>query len=180
MRIQKKNAVSVIIDVQTRLFKHIHENDQLSENLVKLILGLKALNISILVTQQYSKGLGPTIEPVSEALGEYTIIEKRSFSCMDESNFKTSVSGMGKKFVIIAGIEAHVCIMQTVVDLLEAGFVPVVVEDCISSRHIKTKDIALERMRHEGAIITSLESILFELCRYSGSDEFKTIARLIK
>jgi nicotinamidase-related amidase len=86
----------------------------------------------------------------------------------------------GKENIIIAGIESHVCILQTVVDLIQNGYHPVVVEDCVSSRHENDKRMAIERMRQEGAIITTVESILFELLRYSGTEQFKGISKLVK
>jgi nicotinamidase-related amidase len=87
---------------------------------------------------------------------------------------------IGKRFVIVSGIEAHICVLQTVTGLLEAGYQPVVVEDCISSRKANDKAVAVERMRKEGALITTYESLLYELCRFAGTKEFKEILKLIK
>jgi len=180
MRILKDKTAAVVIDVQEKLYPHMCGNEQLKENLIILIKGLKQLNIPILVSQQYTKGLGPTITPVHEALGEYSIIEKTSFSCYDEPPFQENSFLLGKKFVIIAGIEAHVCVLQTVIDLLENEYIPVLVEDCVSSRKLNDKLIAVERMRSEGALVTTYESLLFELCRYAGTDTFKAISQLVK
>ena len=83
-------------------------------------------------------------------------------------------------FPVISGIETHVCVLQTTIDLLENNYIPVVVQDCVSSRRINDKQIAIERMRKEGAIITTYESLLFELLRYSGSEAFKAISKLVK
>jgi nicotinamidase-related amidase len=91
-----------------------------------------------------------------------------------------AIQKMNRKHIIIAGIEAHVCVLQTVIDLSANGFEPVVVADCISSRKEKDKMIALERMKNEGAVISSCESILFELCRVSGNEKFKAISALVK
>jgi nicotinamidase-related amidase len=90
------------------------------------------------------------------------------------------LKALGKKFIIITGIESHVCVLQTTLDLLEQGFVPVVVEDCVSSRRKNDKKHAIHRMRQEGAIISTYESVLFELLRYSGTEEFKAISKLVK
>ena len=95
--------------------------------------------------------------------GNHPRIEKMSFSCCDESRVMEGIAVSGKENIIIAGIESHVCILQTVVDLIRNGYHPVVVEDCVSSRHENDKRMAIERMRKEGAIITTVESILFEL-----------------
>ncbi len=180
MRISKEESVAVIVDVQERLFPHIHNNQQLEKNIKILIEGLKLLKMPVLLTEQYKKGLGDTIPAVRESLDEVIPVEKISFSCCDESRFLAELNRTGKKFVILAGIEAHVCILQTVLDLVENGYMPVLVEDCISSRKKNDKDIAIERARQEGAIITSYESILLELCRVAGTETFKKISGLIK
>ena len=90
------------------------------------------------------------------------------------------LNSLDKKFIIITGIEAHVCVLQTAIDLLERNFVPVIVEDCVSSRRLNDKKMAINRMRRMGAIITTYESVLFELLRFSGTEEFKAISRLVK
>jgi len=180
MRILKTNSAGLIIDIQSRLYPYIHEHEQLTKNNQILISGLKAMNIPIVVTQQYTKGLGGTIDEIHEVLGDYEHIEKDAFSCCDETKFMDELYKLNKKFIIISGIESHVCVLQTVVDLLENNFIPVVVEDCVSSRKTSDKNTAIERMRAEGAIISSYESILFELLRYSGTDEFKAVSKLVK
>jgi nicotinamidase-related amidase len=180
MRVLKEDTAGVIIDVQEKLYPHIFKNEQLINNLIILLKGLKVLNIPILVTQQYTKGLGPTIQPIKEELQKFSFIEKTSFSCCDEPDFKMHLSKLGKKFVIVTGIEAHVCVLQTTIDLLASGYTPVLIEDCVSSRKEKDKEIAIERMRAEGAIISTYESILFELCRYSEASEFRAITKLVK
>ena len=103
-------------------------------------------------------------------------IDKISFTAFD--SVKEQI--MDKKFVIVCGIEAHICVLQTVIDLVEAGFVPVVVEDCISSRKPNDKEVAIRRMLEEGAIVTTYESLLFELLKIAGTEESKRIQRLIK
>jgi nicotinamidase-related amidase len=180
LRILNENTLSVIIDVQERLFPHIYENERLSRNLIILIKGLNLLKIPILVVQQYTKGLGPTIQPLAEALGTFQAIEKNSFSCCDELSFIENISQFMKKNIIIAGIESHVCVQQTVTDLLGLGYIPIVIEDCVASRKENDKKIAIERMKMEGAIIATYESILFELCRFSNTDVFKSISNLLK
>jgi nicotinamidase-related amidase len=180
MRIIRNRSVAVVVDVQQRLFPHMYEMEQLASNLVTLIHGLQVLGIPILLTQQYTKGLGNTIREVGEALGDYSVVEKISFSCCDESRFNNALEDYKKDMVIISGIEAHVCVLQTVVDLLERNVTPVVVEDCISSRKENDKRIAVMRMSREGALFTTYESILFELCRFAGNDTFRAISKLVK
>lgn len=180
MRIKKENSIAVVIDVQRRLYPFISENEKLTDNIVRLIKGIKALKIDIFVTVQYLKGLGDTIDPVKEALGDYQHLEKSSFSCCGDTEFMKKLKEKGKKNVIICGIESHVCVLQTALDLIANGFQPVLIEDCVSSRNQNDKRIAVERMRQEGAVISTYESILFELLEVSGTETFKEISKIVK
>ena len=180
MRIIADETIAVVIDIQERLLPHIHEGDRILKNCVKLIEGMKIIGIPLIVTQQYTKGLGPTVQPVSALFPDFKPVEKISFSCCDEPSFMEEAVRTGGKNFIICGIEAHVCVLQTCLDLLAAGMVPVVVEDCVSSRKEDDKRIAVDRLRQEGAVITTLESILFELTRAAGTPVFKTISGLVK
>lgn len=180
MRILKEQTLAVFIDIQEKLFPFIQDKDQLEQNLVTLSAGLKALGIHLLVTEQYTKGLGFTILPLKMELGDYPAIEKTAFSCCDEPRFMTALIASKKQNIILCGIETHVCVLQTTIDLIQAGYQPIVIEDCVSSRKLSDKITAIERMRQGGAIISSLESILFELTRYSGTETFKAISKLVK
>jgi nicotinamidase-related amidase len=180
MRILKEKAVLLLIDFQERIFPAILDHEKLSVNVPLLIEGLKVLDLPVIVTEQYVKGLGPTIPEIAGKITGVERIEKSSFSCCDEPRFMMELASSGRDFVIIAGIESHVCVLQTVIDLQQSGYHPVVVEDCISSRKMNDKMIAIERMRREGVIITTYEAILFELLRYSGGETFKLISRLVK
>jgi nicotinamidase-related amidase len=181
MRILKEDTLAVIIDIQERLFPHIYDNEKLLDNSVKLISGLQTLEIPLVITEQYTKGLGKTLEPIVKQLEtSYEPIEKIDFSCYGSSDFANLIKKHNKRNIIIFGIETHVCVLQTTLDLIENGYNPIIIEDCVSSRKINDKNIAIERMRQEGAIISSLESILFELCRKAGNDNFKSISKLVK
>ena len=180
MRILKDRSAALIIDIQERLYPFIFENEKLTKNVSKLIEGLKIIGIPIFITEQYVKGLGPTIEPVATLIGNHPRIEKMSFSCCDEPRVMEGIAVTGKENIIIAGIESHVCVLQTIIDLNRNGYHPVVVEDCVSSRYENDKKFAIKRMRQEGAIITTCESLLFELLRYSGTEQFRGISRLVK
>jgi nicotinamidase-related amidase len=180
MRILKDQTAGLVIDIQEKLFPFISGNELLANNAGILIMGLQALSIPILVTEQYTKGLGPTIKPIQELFPGGQVIEKLAFSCCDEPAFMSQLSGLGKKFIVITGIESHVCVLQTALALLEHNYIPVVVEDCVSSRRLNDKNMAIYRMRRSGAVITTYESALFELLRFSGTGEFKVISRLVK
>jgi nicotinamidase-related amidase len=180
MRILKERSAALVIDIQERLYPFIFENDKLTRNMTMLIEGLKIIGVPIFVTEQYVKGLGPTIEPVALLLATHPRIEKMSFSCCDEPRVMEGIAVTGKENIILAGIESHVCVLQTAIDLKRNGYQPIVVEDCVSSRRENDKRMAIERMRHEGVIITTVESILFELLRYSGTEQFRGVSRLVK
>lgn len=180
MRIQRSDSLAVVIDIQERLFPHMHNKEVLLENTGILLQGLKVLEIPVLITEQYTKGLGFTVPEIRKELMDSPFLEKTSFSCCDDQDFMDSLKAIPRKNVIVFGIEAHVCVLQTVTDLVEQAYQPVVIEDCVSSRKLNDKNIAIERMRQEGAIISSYESILFELARVSGTDKFKAISKLVK
>ncbi len=180
MRINKNNVAGLVIDVQERLYPFIHDHERLTQSIRILIEGLKILEVPIFITEQYVKGLGPTIPAIAEVIAGIPRCEKSTFSCCDEPRFILELANSGKDFVIVCGIESHVCVMQTVIDLRRHGYTPVVVTDCISSRKEEDKRVALERMKQEGAILSTCESILFELLRHSGGDTFKAISRLVK
>lgn len=180
MRIKRKNSIAVIIDMQEKIFPVISENSILEDKLRRFIQGLKVLGVDIIVTEQYSKGLGSTIKSIQDVLVDYSPLEKMSFSCCGIDTFEKRLKESGKNTVLITGIETHVCVLQTVLDLLDKGYIVVVIEDCVSSRNLNDKRVAIERMRDEGAIITVYESILFEMLELSGTEEFKTISRIVK
>lgn len=180
MRIKKENSIALIIDIQSRLFPHIHGNEQMSKNVQKLIQGLNVLGVEQIVTEQYRKGLGETIPEIQALYPDFKYMEKSTFSCCGDNNIISAVKNLGKKFIIISGIESHVCVLQTVLDLLDDGFIPVLVEDCVSSRNPNDKRIAVERMHSEGALITTYESLLFELLEISGTEQFKAISKIVK
>lgn len=180
MRIKPEDTAAVVVDIQERLFPHIHDNQRLMRNSVTLIHGLRRLGIPITVTEQYTKGLGHTIPEIAEALGNYQPIEKTAFSCCGEPRFMAALLKLSRRNVLLFGIEAHVCVLQTSLDLLEANLQPVVIADCVSSRKESDKLIALQRLQGEGAKLASYESILFELCAVSGTEQFKAISKLVK
>lgn len=180
MRIRADECAGLVVDLQERLFPHMYGQDLLLARVLILLEGLKALGIPFILTEQYPKGLGGTMDQVGEMLEPLQAIEKISFSCCGEDDFLSALKQEDKKRLIICGIEAHVCVLQTVIDLIKMGITPVVVADCISSRNPEDKKVALERMSSEGAIITTSESILFELCSVAGTAQFKNISRLVK
>jgi nicotinamidase-related amidase len=141
--------------------------------------GCATLAIPVVVTEQYPKGLGPTIAELAERTTG-PAIEKDTFSCARESTARSAIEDLGRNQVVVTGIEAHVCVMQTAADLLAAGYEVHVPHDGVNSRRTADRDWALHRMAAAGAIITSTESVLFELLERCGTDDFKRVAALIK
>ncbi|MGQ1891152.1 isochorismatase family protein [Thermophagus sp. OGC60D27] len=180
MRILKDQSLAMVVDVQERLFPHIHDYELLEKNMQLLVKGLKVLEIPFVVTEQYKKGLGDTIPSLETMVKVDPHFEKLAFSCCDDPAIMEKIETSTKRFIILAGIEAHICLLQTAIDLIERGYRPVVVEDCVASRNPENKRIAITRMQQEGVLVTSAESLLFELCRVAGTDSFKAISKLVK
>ncbi|WP_455381922.1 isochorismatase family protein [Salinispira pacifica] len=180
MRIAGDRSIGLIVDMQERLLPHMAGAEEITRKTGVLIRGLAALGIPMLLTEQYPRGLGPTVEPIAGSLPGVSPIEKIAFSCCDEPRFLEQIQGRNRPWIIIAGIEAHVCVLQTAIDLAERGFTPVVVADCVSSRNPFDVEIARSRMAAEGVLVSTGESILFELCRFAGNDTFKAISKLVK
>jgi nicotinamidase-related amidase len=188
-KLLKEDAVLTVIDLQTRLLPAMRRSEEVTEASAKLIRGCRILGVQSIVTQQYTKGLGPTadaikaaFEDVLEGAGQhaFSYIEKTDFSAMGEPEFVKSLRNCGKKSVIICGIEAHVCVAQTAMDLLEEGFGVFIVSDAVASRKEIDSDAALRRMIAAGAVCHTCESALFELLRGAREQGFKQISNLVK
>jgi len=180
LRILKHNAVALMVDIQERLFPHIDQHEQLEKNCGILIRGLQSLAVPLIVTEQYPKGLGPTIGSLSALVKDSPPVEKISFSCCGVEAVTSRLEQSERKQVILFGIETHVCVLQTCLDLKDLGYQPVVVENCAGSRKAGDKETAVRRMVQTGAVISSYESLLFEFCRTAGTPEFKAISALVK
>jgi len=174
------NTVLIIIDVQEKLFRVMHEKETLSGNIAKLVKGMHVVDIPVIVTEQNPDGLGPTIPGISGILPEMQPIPKFSFSCCGEEAFLKKLEEMGRKQVLLTGIETHVCVYQTALDLMGSGYEVQVVTDCVSSRTLENRDIALNRMGMEGAMPTTTEMILFELLKTAGDSKFRAISIIVK
>ena len=181
-RIQRENCQAMIIDVQEKLSPHIYRyNDILKKTLI-LIQGLQVLDLPILLNEQYPEGLGRTVPEIMAVLDatKSKTIEKVTFSACDNDESWNYLAQQNRISVLVFGVEAHVCVMQTVLDLLDNGMQPVVIADAIGSRSAYDRRQAIRRMRRAGAVITTTEAILFELCRSSKDPAFKAISQLVK
>ena len=170
----------VIIDVQEKLSRVMHEKEKLFENLQKLVKGAKLLNIPIIITEQNPNGLGPTVSEIAPLLTDIKPVTKFSFSCCGEEPFLRQLEMLNRKQVLLAGIETHVCVYQTAVDLIEAGYEVHTVVDCVSSRTLENKNLALDKMKSEGANLTSVEIALFELLKTAANPKFKELSKIVK
>jgi nicotinamidase-related amidase len=170
----------LLIDIQEKILAVMNNADKVIDNSLKLIKGFKVLNIPIFYTEQYPKGLGTTSEILLSELQGLSPIQKMSFSCYGAGNFFTRLTDNNVTQVVVAGIESHVCVQQTVLDLVANNFQVNVAADAVSSRNDLDNKISLERMKVHGAEITTSEAILFELLVNCGTDEFKEISKIIK
>lgn len=175
------NCCFLLIDMQEKLRKAMSDVSKCINNQKLLLKSAGILEIDSIVTEQYPKGLGNTIDELKYLLPEKTpIIEKTSFSCMGESKFRTALKAKSRKTLIVCGIEAHVCVQQTVLDLLAEGYEVVIPADALTSRNADNHQLALETMRQAGAFVTSSESIIFMLLRDAKHPCFREISKLIK
>ena len=178
--LDRRRSCLLVVDVQERLLPVIHENELLLQNIRRLVSGADILGLPIIVSEQYPKGLGPTVAPLAEILEQARRLEKITFSCMRDQSIADMIRETSRDSILVCGIESHVCVLQTVLDALCRGFRVHVAADAVSSRTPENKWIALERMREAGAVITSTESALFELLEKAGTREFKKISALVK
>ncbi len=182
-RLDRARAALVVIDVQEKLMPVIHDGEAVVRNIARLVRGFHVLGIPALLTEQYVKGLGSTVAPLRQAFeesGGYAPIEKLCFSGLRSGAFDDALRKLGRKQIVIAGVETQVCVFQTVRDLLAGDYEVHVAADAVSSRTPQNRDIALQRMVDEGAWLSSTELALFDLLGQSATDEFRAIARLVK
>lgn len=175
-----EDTVLLFIDVQGRLHEIMHDRETLDANLGRMVRSAQLLEIPILVTEQIPEKLGPTNEPFKSMLANAKTVAKTAFSCCGDLKFLTELRALGRAQVILAGIEAHVCVYQTAIDLLDAGYKVYVAADAVSSRSVDNKTMALQAMRYAGAKILPTETVLFSLLRDAADPRFKELLKLIK
>lgn len=180
MKVRLEDSIFCLVDVQEKLFPLMSNKDLIENNLITLIKGLQVHKVPFIINEQYKKGLGETIPSLKELVLNEEHFEKTTFSCCGNENTLAAIKSSGKRMVIVAGIETHVCILQTCLDLLEEGLQPVLVTDCVSSRVEYNSVMAIERLVLAGVIPTTYESILFELTQSSKNPNFKAISSLVK
>ncbi|MDR1396781.1 MAG: isochorismatase family protein [Desulfarculales bacterium] len=180
MRILPEESMAIAVDYQERLLPAMHNEKELLKNSRILFEGLKALTVPILVSRQYPKGLGDIIPALKTELQDCPVYDKTTFSCYDNPSIYAAVREFKRKYIIICGVEAHICVLQTIIDLQADDYQTIFVADCIASRQHLDWELAVKRATQEGSVITSYETILFELTRGSQAPAFKTVSNLVK
>ncbi len=175
-----EHSLLLVIDVQGKLADLVWRSERLRDNIRILIEGMRVLGVPMVATEQYPRGLGPTVEPIARALGDAPVIEKNSFSCCGEFAFEVKLNELHKTDIIVCGIETHVCVYQTTRDLLDLGYNVHLVTDAVSSRTEDNWKLGMEKCKTLGAKMTGTEMVLFEMLRKSGTEEFKAISKLVK
>jgi len=178
--ISNNDSVLVIVDIQEKIIPKISDQHTVVSNVVTLIKSAGILNIPIVITEQYPKGLGPTIPEIKDLIIPWQPIEKICFSCFGNNNFSKKLKELKRDNLILCGIESHVCITQTALDGLKLNYSVFFVKDAISSRSKNNRETGFERMAQAGAISVSTEMVVFELLREAGTDKFKQIVSMIR
>jgi nicotinamidase-related amidase len=178
--LSRTNAVLIIIDIQGNLAQAMYDKENLFTNSVKLIQGFKALNLPIIFTEQIPQKLGKTLPVISQELEGIEPVAKETFSCWDDRNFIKQLKALSRKHIVLAGIECHVCVYQTALDLISNGYAVHLVTDAVSSRTPENRQVGIDAMKRTGAYITSMEMVLFELLRTAVDSKFKEIFKIVK
>jgi nicotinamidase-related amidase len=180
--LKPEEAVLVVVDVQERLSAAMEQGAlaQVTRNIGILLESAQELAIPVLFTEQYVKGLGPTLAELTEKAPAAPRFEKMSFSCCGNESFNGQLKQTGRTQVILCGMEAHVCVLQTGLDLLAAGFDIHLVKDAVISRSNDNRQTAIEAMTQAGAVPTCTETVVFQLLRVAGTDSFRKLSKLVK
>jgi nicotinamidase-related amidase len=178
--ISRDNTALIVIDFQEKLLPKIRGAEAITEQAVKLIRFARELNIPILWTEQYPQGLGRTVAPITEALETELPIEKTAFGCFGAPEFAEALAVSGKKHLLLTGVEAHICVMQTGLAALQKGFKVYVPRDAVGSRHESEYEAGLHRLARAGASLVTTEMALFEILKEAGTPEFKRALPYLK
>lgn len=178
--LKKPGCVLVVVDIQEKLLPAINDFMSVLDRSVKMVTAAQALEVPILFTQQYSRGLGPTHAALTSLVSEFSHLEKTTFNCFGAEGFSESLERLGAKTLVIIGIEAHICVCQTALEALQRGYDVHVVADAVGSRTTANRGIGLERIRQAGGVITGSELTIYEWVERSDSAGFKLILPLLK
>ena len=178
--IDKQDTVLLIVDIQEKLAAVMKEKDRVVKNNQHLIELAKMIHLPVMVTEQYPKGLGATVPELRDALPFYRPIEKMTFDCCGQPSFLEALKEHSTSNVVLTGMETHICVLQTCIGLLKGGINVHVVQDAVCSRTKENWKTGIEFMREAGAVVTCTETVLFQLLKVAGTEEFKAISKRIK
>ncbi|MEJ5187074.1 MAG: hydrolase [Candidatus Geothermincolales bacterium] len=174
------DSLLVIIDPQEKLMRAVERREEISRNMRLILRFAPIYGIPVVLTEHYPQGLGSTVEEIREVLPEYRPVIKRIFSCFGVDDFEREILATGRKRLIVAGIETHICVAQTVLDALHRGYAVQVLADAVSSRRDKDHAMALDRMAREGAVITTTEAAMYEIAARADDENFRRLLELVK
>ena len=174
------DSVLVVIDPQEKLVKMIHNREEVVANIARLIKFASIFSIPVVLTEHYPQGLGYSVDEVKEVLPAYQPVIKRIFSCFGVPEFAEALAATGRKRLLVVGIETHICVSQTVHDALQRGYHVQVVADGTGTRKREDHETALARLRHEGAVVTTSEALIYEVTYRADGEEFKKVLDLVK
>ncbi len=177
MLMNREELCFVLVDVQEKLIGAIHHHQQVVDNCHWLMQLADELSIPVLISEQYPQGLGETTEPLAMFKKHHLVAEKTAFSCAQDSQCLTKIASLNRKQVVLMGIEAHVCVLQTAFDLKKKGYVVFVVADAIGSRHEKDYKIALKRYQQNDIALVTKEMVFFECLRDAKNPQFKELSK---
>lgn len=183
MRLSERDTFLLVLDVQERLAPAMHPElgGPLMDNLKRFGEARRVLDLPVVVTEQYPKGLGPTVEPIRDAFEGINAVDKVEFSAWQGERTRAAIEALaGRRCAVLAGMETHICVYQTAQDLLEAGFEVHVLADAVASRTERNYQVGLDLIRNAGGVITSTEVVLFDLLRRAGTDAFKVVSKLVR
>jgi nicotinamidase-related amidase len=180
MLLRREHACLLVIDVQERLMAAMNDGAKLAANAALLIKAARRLGVPVLISEQYPKGLGPTLPELSAAAAGEPVVTKMEFSCTEAPGYLDRLKATGRSQAVLTGIEAHVCVLQTALGLRALGYPVFVVADAVASRRVESVALALERMREAGCSIVTTEMVVFEWLGRAGTPEFKELSALVK
>ena len=178
--LDKDRSALLLIDVQERLFPNIHERQRMLVRMDLLLTAACLMKIPVLVTEQYPKGLGKTIVEISRAIPDVQPLEKMDFSCLPAPGFKDRLESLQRRQIVLTGIETHICVTQTALDLIDHGEEVFVAADATGSRRLQDAETALRRLDRAGAVVMTAESVVFEWLRRAGTEPFKALQPKLK
>ncbi|MBN1848073.1 MAG: hydrolase [Deltaproteobacteria bacterium] len=178
--LDSQNTGLLIIDVQEKLIPAINQKERIIDNIKKLIRLSELFNLPVILTEQNPDKIGSTLSEVKESLPAYEPISKLHFNCCEVDAFKESIESKKLENLIISGVETHICVFQTAMALLKNGYHVQVPQDAVGSRTDENWQVGLHLMRDAGAIVTSTETIIYQILKQAGTDEFRKMLKVIK